>query len=256
MKWTREAVASAVAPLQKKVEAAQHQIDQLRTALNNSRREAREAQEAQEAAAAAAEGAAANGGGEASGAQIQELKEQLEHTNIQHDDLEQYGRRMHVRIEGLEFKEEETPDQLFDQVKTALHSVGVPVAAADVVRFHRSSRAVTRDGKLVKQTIIKFARWDHRRQAQFANKKARETNKGFRIHGDLTRRRHGLLLKAREMIDNRFQPAAGSAARDGAARAPFAYADVNCNLRVRRGEECHTFNTISELEAIVDSLAA
>lgn len=245
MKWSKEAVASAVAPLQQKVEAQQHQIDQLRTALNNSRQEAREAREAQAEVVA-------SGGGEASGAQIEELKEQLIHTRIQHDDLEQYGRRMHIRIEGLEFKEEETPEQHFEQIKTALQSVGVPVVASDVVRFHRSSRAVTREGKLVKQTIVKFARWEQRRQAQFANKKARETGKDFRIHGDLTRRRHGLLLKARELIDSRF-PRTPAAAREGGTRAPFAYADVNSNLRVRRGEECHTFNTSSELEAIVNA---
>jgi hypothetical protein len=208
---------------------------------------AREEAAAREVVAAAArDEAAAARDVDNTGELLQEMKEQIIHSNIQRDDLEQYGRRMHIRIEGLEFKEDETPEQHFELIKTALQSVNVPLRTEDVVRFHRSSRPVQRDGKTVKQTIVKFARWEQRRQAQFANKRAREANKSFRIHGDLTRRRHGLLLKAREAIEAKFQRRAD---------APFAYADVNSNLRIRLGEECHNFNTNSELISIVEHFA-
>ena len=54
------------------------------------------------------------------------------------------------------------------------------------------------------QTIVKFARWPHRRQAHYVNKKAREAGKSFRIHHDLTKRQYNLLSRARAEINHRF----------------------------------------------------
>jgi len=215
-KWIKEAIA----PWTAKVEQQQLQIDELRATLGESRDDNKQ------------------------------LRSQLVDTNIEHDNLENYGRRLNVRFEGLEHSAEETSDQLFAQIKSALQSVDIPLEKEDVVRFHRSGPAVRRDGKTVAQTIVKFARWYKRRQVQFANKRAREAGKPFRVHGDLTRRRHGLLIKARELLAARF-PSNGDQRRNP---APFAYADVNSNLKVRRGDVVHSFNTTTELEGIITRL--
>jgi len=221
-KWIMEAIK----PWATKVEQLQQQIDGLRATLGESRDDNKE------------------------------LRSQIVDTNIEHDNLESYGRRLNVRIEGLEHHADETPEQLFTQIKDALESVDIPVKKEDLVRFHRSGPPVRREGKTVAQTIVKFARWDQRRQVHFANKRAREGRKSFRIHGDLTRRRHSLLMKARDQLAARF-PNEGGQPRDGAQRrepAPFAYADVNSNLKIRRGEQVHNFNTSTELENIIKDL--
>ena len=212
-KW----IGEAIAPWVKKVEQQQQQIKVLRATLGDSR------------------------------ADNKQLRSQIVDTNIEHDNLESYGCRMNVRFEGLEHTAGETPDQLFSQIKSALQSVDIQLKKEDVVRFHRSGPPVRSDGKMVAQTIVKFARWEQRRQVHFANKRAREAGRPFRVHGDLTRRRHSLLTKAREKLAAQF-PVEGTQRRDP---APFAYADVNSNLRIRRGDVVASFNTSTELDEAI-----
>ncbi len=104
------------------------------------------------------------------------------------------------------------------------------------------------DEKLVAQTIVKLAGWEHRRKAHYANKRARQEGKSFRIHNDLTRRRFDLLSRARDRLATKY----ADAGRDDVV--PFAYADVNSNLKLRRGRTVYDFNTPADLNNILDEL--
>jgi len=176
------------------------------------------------------------------------LRQRIDETNVQHDDLENYGRRRNIRMEGIEYDKDETEPQLFEKIKTCLQDVDIRIEKRDVIRFHRSAAPVRRNGKLVAQTIVQFAGWEQRRKAHYANKQARQQNKSFRIHNDLTRRRFELLSHARDRLSTLFADAENN------ATVPFAYADVNSNLKLRRGSQVWDFNTRDELNAALHEL--
>ena len=48
---------------------------------------------------------------------------------IQQDDLEQYGRRTNIRIEGIQYEKGETGEQLKKKIEQSLSAVGVEVKA-------------------------------------------------------------------------------------------------------------------------------
>ena len=170
---------------------------------------------------------------------------------VQQDDQENYGRRMNVRIEGIPYDNQETQETLFTQIKEELMEVDIKIEDSDVVRFHRSAKPKkNKQNILCAQTILKFSRWNHRREAHYANKKAREKKLSFRIHNDLTKRRYLLLNRARDEIDRRF-PNQANRPRDAKI---FAYTDVNSNLIIRNGGDAFDFNTNTQLDEILDDL--
>ena len=192
---------------------------------------------------------------------IKTLREEIDTIKVDADDLQQYGRRLNVRIEGIEYVRGESEDELYEKVKENLSEVDVKIKKRDVIRFHRSAapKRNNYDGRLCAQVIVKFARWEHRRAAHFANKKACEGRKSFRVHHDLTKRRYNLLSQAREALKAKYPPVnrpdddQGVVASDD-NRPPFAYADMNSNLVIRQGKETFRFNTKAELDCIIDQL--
>ena len=87
------------------------------------------------------------------------LRERIIQHDIALDDLEQYGRRMAIRIEGITWKEEETNVELETKVVEELGKSGVVLEPRDIIRLHRSSKPKEKDGVVTKQTIVKLARW-------------------------------------------------------------------------------------------------
>ena len=90
------------------------------------------------------------------------------HVNLETriDDLEQHGRKMCLRSEGIEIEPNETNAALTKKVEASLNSFGANVTSADFVRLHRSSRPrTTKDGRRVAQTIVRFRNWASRSSA-------------------------------------------------------------------------------------------
>ena len=156
---------------------------------------------------------------------------------IDQDDLQQYGRRTNIRLEGLEYEERETHCQLKAKVEDALKSVGVDMKDGLLERFHRSGAPYVYNGKRVAQTIIRLRYWEQRVQAQQGKKVARENNLPVMIRNDLTKRRQFLLKRATDLLPKR--------------KGTFAFANINSNLVVRDGELLHSFNTEQELDDIL-----
>ncbi len=177
-----------------------------------------------------------------------QLRRRLDDSEVALDDLENYGRRMNIRIEGIEYDRDETQEDLYEKVKGCLQEVDIAVKKTDIVRFHRSGPPQRKDGKTTAQTIVKFVRWDKRSQAHFANKRARQGHKSFRIHNDLTRRRFALLSRARAQLAEKFPD-------DRNTDNTFAYTDVNSNLKIRRGREVFDLNTDQDLKNIIRQLS-
>ena len=179
----------------------------------------------------------------ASNAKINGLKIQL-------DDLEQYGRRKSIRIQNVPVVPNEDKDKsqdlLLKSINSVLEPTGIVLRHKDTIRFHRSSAAKDDknvQGGKVSQCLVKLKNWPLRRLFQGLNTRMRkeeeaETGGGCRVYHDLTKRRLALLNEARGVL------------RDGW----FAYADVNSNLKLRKGDRFLNFNTSEELAAHVESL--
>ena len=164
-----------------------------------------------------------------------------QHLMYKHDDLEQYGRRMNVRVEGIEWHEHETQQELKEKLEQSLRSIKVDVKEDTFIRFHRSGRPYTKNGKKYAQTIVRLSHWKQRLQAQKGKRIIREKSLPFHIVNDLTKRRYALLKTASSQLPER--------------QDLFAYADANCNLAIRDGKRLYYFNTEEELGEIVQNLA-
>ena len=175
-----------------------------------------------------------------------ELSDEIQHlresTYMHLDDLEQYGRKNSLRIEGIEVSEMETNAQLTEKVAKSLNSMGANVSPSDFFRLHRSGKTHTKNGRRVAQTIVRFQSWAARSRAfktRYANPD--ETHGQVRVRPqfvrlDLTKRRLSLLEKAQSALKNHPQA--------------HAYADAECNLLVviRETKERFRFNSPYELD--------
>ena len=178
--------------------------------------------------------------------EVNSLRQKVDKTIIELDDLQQYSRRQNVRIEGIEYEEDESETSLFGKIKKELATVGVTINKSEIVRFHRSSRPRknNRDGKMYAQCIVKLNKWDARVKFKGLNKNAREANKSIRSHNDLTRRRYELLNKARSAIETKFGRDAGH----------YAFSDINSNLKMKLNGEFRAFNTLAELDSLLNDV--
>ena len=118
------------------------------------------------------------------------------------DDLQQYGRRMAIRIENIPHEKGETESDLTKKVVEVLGIAKVEVKADTISRLHRSSAPRRNDdGVVVDQTIVKFRHWAPRSQAHSGRNLAYKS--GFVIKHDLTKRRFKLLKQARATVKER-----------------------------------------------------
>jgi hypothetical protein len=168
---------------------------------------------------------------------------------IELDDLQQYGRRQSIRIQGVTVVEGEDDNDslLLESVIKTLVPTGIVLSRKDIVRYHRSSAAKTTkyDAPNTKssQVLVKLNRWTKRALFQGVNAEMRKREKkgetGCRVFHDLTKRRLELLNTARTDLE-----AAG-------IKDWFAYADINSGLKLRKDKNFHSFNTKSELDAAI-----
>ena len=178
------------------------------------------------------------------------LRRQLYEVRTEHDNLEQYGRRMSVRIEGLEVSEGQTVSDIFTQVNESLTKVGVELSESDVVRLHRSSKPVLREGRMVAQTLVKLSNWKARAKLHGLNKKACERDLNFRVHNDLTSRRYQLLSRAHERINTQMsrQYSREQLKHLDDGDKVFAFVNINSDLKIRGRRSVYNFNSEEEFE--------
>ena len=148
------------------------------------------------------------------------------------DDMEQYQRRLCLRINGVECEDDETAEDCLEKVKSIIKKdleVNIPETAFD--RAHRIGKIHQDDtsGKKSQSIIVRFTTWRQRTMVFRARKKTRKV----RISMDLTRRRIKLLEQANNMLD-------------GVGNC-YTMADVNCRLHVKLDDGFHAFETETEL---------
>lgn len=152
------------------------------------------------------------------------------------DDMEQYQRRLCLRINGVECEDDETAEDCLEKVKSIIKKdleVNIPETAFD--RAHRigNIHQDSTSGKKYKPIIVKFTTWRQRTMVFRARKKTRKV----RVSMDLTKKRIKLLEKANDMLVG--------------VENCFAMADVNCRLHVKLDDGFHAFETETDLMELI-----
>ena len=174
---------------------------------------------------------------------LRDLVEQLE---AGHEALEQYGRRMNFRVDNIPYVEGETASSLQASVMQKLEAAGAEVSPSDVSRLHRSTALRRKPGSdanspKVSQVIVRVTNWRARESAHLARNTARVN--GHPIKQDLTAAR-------RELISN-----AHAAMKDwpqDSTTPVYVYANINCQVVMRRGREVEKICNQADLESMLD----
>ena len=175
-----------------------------------------------------------------------ELKLARENCEEKIDNLEQYTRKDSLRIEGIDYADDETPQALGTKIVKALKSIGAKVSVGDFHRYHRSGPSRTlSDGRTVSQTIVRFNNWAARKSSIEASQKGTRAERQSRhqhVKVDITKRRLALLKKAQSAL--RDHPIA------------HAYANNECALKVknRRDKREFSFNNDATLTEMLANL--
>ena len=170
---------------------------------------------------------------------LQEHVNNLKHTQEGRiDELEQYGRRLCLRIDGIPTEENQTSSDVFDVVCKKVKECGAAIPTNNIDRAYRIGKVLeSRDGEKSTQSIIvRFTTFRHRTLFYKARKKLKNN---VRVKLDLTKRRYAILREAINLVEE----------KDG---VNFVYADINCRLKVRftNGVE-RFFDSVEELQSIL-----
>ena len=177
----------------------------------------------------------------------------LEEIEVRTDDNEQYSRRSCLRIHGVYFDEKTRGENIDEILSDCFQKVDVPFDRNEIDRAHRiGSIVVDREtGKSSRQIIVKFKSWIPRcdffkaRPKAFQNgkKKPASNQLPFRVSLDLSKRRHDLLKRAKEIIKDN-------------VRIKYAFSDINCSLGMKTTDDRFLyFNTFEELNDIIEKIS-
>ena len=169
------------------------------------------------------------------------LKQNNENLIEMSDDNEQHGRRLCLRIEGIESREsEESSENVWQKVNDIIKETpncDIPTWAVD--RAHRiGSKTIDKDSnKKVQSIIVRFVTFRHRTMLYRARKLIVHLGK---IRLDLTKRRYGILKDAINIANK-------------SEMIEFVYADVNCRLKAHPKD---FFTSVQDLKMRVADLEA
>ena len=163
------------------------------------------------------------------------------------DDVEQYGRRLCLRIDNIPISEGENPKVIEQELQKEFVNMGVELPEDAIDRAHRIGKKYDVEVEEVdgtttevtkQQVIVRFSIWKYR-TLMYRNRNKR---KKVRIKIDLTKRRLELLSYARDITK-------------GVEGIEYVFCDVSCRLNVKLSNgRFRAFNSITELASIIANL--
>ena len=158
-----------------------------------------------------------------------------------YEELEQYDRRLCLRIDGLPTKANESSDDVLDSVKSLFKEAKVDIPESIIDRGHRigSGYLDASSNNYCKSIIMRFTTFRHRTMFYRAKNKLK---RGVRIKLDLKKSRYNLLKRANDHVKE-------------VPSIKFCYADINCRLKLKFHDENQKdilFSSFNELRDIVD----
>ena len=165
---------------------------------------------------------------------------------------EQYGRRMNIRFQNIEYDPQETEKTLLEKLIKSLAEVDITIKERDIVRIHRLGKPKTEDGVTTMQTIAKFGYWSPRQMMSNVNRNARLKKTSLRAHNDLTSSRFQALKYAQTKCSReqrkRFSEDELKNLRD--EQKVIAYSTPNCDLRFRCNGHVYKFADEEEFDGL------
>ena len=167
--------------------------------------------------------------------QLEQRITKLENDN---DNLEQYGRRVCLRIEDAPVANEETAEEVFKKTENLLKKVCPNLSGDCIDRAHRIGPDYTcyKSQEKCRSIMVRFVSFKHR--TLFYRKRA--SLKNIRVQIDLTKRRYEVLKKAITLVNrnNEFG---------------YLFIDVNCRLKVVfKDRRSSFFNDIDDLKKLLE----
>ena len=165
------------------------------------------------------------------------MKKYTERLELGRDDIEQYQRRLCVRITGVEVPADgnESSDDCLSKVKNVFKELNVDMPDPVIDRAHRIGKTENKNGKRSRPIIVRFTTWRHRTQVY----RVRKNSKKFNVRLDITKRRLNLIDKANTMLE------------DDERNDCFAFADINCRTCLKLKDGFHFFETEEDLMEIL-----
>ena len=176
---------------------------------------------------------------------------EITEVNRELEQKEQYGRRMNVRFQNIEYDPEESEAGLLQKLTDQLAEINITIKKRDVVCIHRLGKPATNDdGIQTMPTICKFAYWKPRQSMNDVNKRARSGKKSIRAHADLTKSRFNALKYAQARCNReqgkRFTADELKGLRDN--QKCFAFCTPQCELRFRCNGVVYKFQDEDEFD--------
>ena len=174
--------------------------------------------------------------------QVVELRELNINKQSGNEELEQNGRHLCLRIDGVHTVKDESSNDVLEFTKSLFKEAKVSVPGTKLDRAHRigSSYPDRITSKKCKSIIVRFTTFRHRTLFYWARKNLKS---GFKGKLDLTKSRLNLLKMANNHVKE-------------IPVIRFCYADVNCRLQVKlhdAKQENIFFSTFDEWRDIADS---
>ena len=163
------------------------------------------------------------------------------------DDVEQYGRRLCLRIDNIPISEGNNPKDIEQELQKEFADMGVELPEDAIDRAHQIGKKYDVEVEEVdgtttevtkQQVIARFSSWKYRTLVY----RNRNKSKKVRIKIDLTKRRLELLSHARDITK-------------GAEGIEYVFCDVNCRLNVQLSNgRFRAFKSKPDLASIIANL--
>ena len=184
---------------------------------------------------------------------LQKQISSLKHANIKQaaetEELEQYGRRQCLRIDGVPVIEgRETEEMVRNKVLSFMendpeNNINLDVPELIVDRAHRIGRILkprpNKNEPTTQSIIVKFSTFRHRSMFYY-ERKGLFDKYGIRVRLDMTKSRYNLYKEAIDYVKN-------------IVCVKYVYSDINCRLKVKFTDDTETaFGNMHELENLFE----
>ena len=134
------------------------------------------------------------------------------------DELEQDGRRLCIKINGVPVAENETSNDVLQNVKSIIEESNREIPDVSIDRAHRISKTYTEktSGLKYKRIIVRFATFRHKTMFYHIRKNLK---RNLKVKLDLTKKRYSTFTEAMQLAKNN-------------KAVKFVMTDINYRLKV------------------------
>ena len=117
------------------------------------------------------------------------------------DELEQDGRRLCIKINGVPVAENETSNDVLQNVKSIIEESNREIPDVSIDRAHRISKTYTEktSGVKYKRIIVRFATFRHKTMFYHIRKNLK---RNLKVKLDLTKKRYSTFTEAMQLVKN------------------------------------------------------